>query len=445
MIMGQLDRRRFDALAGYARHPGITSIADEIAWFASPSEHVLGIVIADRIDGDFGWVMFGQDEVRRYRAIDVKASHPTDSDAVDALLKAMRTASDQPKEAFFQGDVEGPPVDFFTPAIEEERFHPSFKILLKDDRFSPAREIISSMMRYHRDLDGNFIQKFQAAGFDPLLWELYLFATFNELGFIQTSECQVPDFILDGVQGSLAIEATSANPPDDGAYEMPDDPEEAGEYIENCIPIKLATALRNKLNRKPSYWEAPELVDVPFCLAVQDFHFSGAMQFIVSPATEYCFGIRHSIEGGERIIAKIGVHRYLNKKAKSGFFELPGAENISAVIVNPQGTITKFNRMGYIAGFGNPDVQMVRTGIQRNDANLNSPMPTPFRHIVDASYRESWVEGMVVLHNPNALIPLRPELIPGAAHEFLQSDGSIMSILPDFQPFSSRTSLAMRT
>lgn len=67
-----------------------------------------------------------------------------------------------------------------------------------------------------------------------------------------------------------------------------------------------------------------------------------------------------------------------------------------------------------------------------------------FRHDVrDPGYSESWIEGAVVLHNPNARIPLDPDLIPGAAHEFLQPDGSIMSLLPDFQPYMSRTSITL--
>jgi hypothetical protein len=64
----------------------------------------------------------------------------------------------------------------------------------------------------------------------------------------------------------------------------------------------------------------------------------------------------------------------------------------------------------------------------------------PFVHAVhDPGYTEAWVEGMVVLHNPNAVIELDPELIPGARHEFLQPDGRIMSLVPEFHPLFSET------
>jgi hypothetical protein len=56
-------------------------------------------------------------------------------------------------------------------------------------------------------------------------------------------------------------------------------------------------------------------------------------------------------------------------------------------------------------------------------------------------YCESWIEGAVVLHNPRARIPLDPAHIPGAAHEFLQEDGRIMSLLPEFHPLFSGTEI----
>lgn len=137
------------------------------------------------------------------------------------------------------------------------------------------------------------------------------------------------------------------------------------------------------------------------------------------------------------------IHRFGNQRAQSGFFNLPRSENVSAVIINPQGTITKFNRLGFIAGFGNPNVKMRKFGIQRNDGNLDAPAPTPFTQLVDHNYEEQWVEGMVVLHNPHALHPLDPMMIPGAAHEFLQEDGSIQTLLPTFHPLYSQTEIIL--
>lgn len=442
-VFGQLDRRRFNALAGYARHPKITLITKELDWFADPQERVLGMLCWDRIDDDYGWVVFGRDAVARFRAIKINASYPTAEEAYSSLMIAMREAKDLPDEAFHQGDEEGDAVDFFEPAVDEERFHSSFKMLLEDPRYSPARELISNMMRFHEDVDGNFVQKFQTAGWDALLWELYLFATFTELGFVRQTDAPTPDFILQGNLGGLAVEATSVNPSSSGPEKVPQEPEAFKQYLENYIPIRLSSVLRNKLNHKPAYWEQPAAKELPFCIAVQDFHLHGTMRFIVPAATEYVFGVRHWIEDGARKIARIRTHRYGKKRARSGFFDLEGAQNVSAVIINPQGTVTKFNRLGKAVGFGDPRVKLLRTGIQRNDSNADKPYPTPFTEDVGPASTETWVEGMVVLHNPNARISLDPALLPGAAHEFLQPDGSIMSMLPDFHPLFSQTHTVM--
>jgi hypothetical protein len=439
VILGAIDKRRFDALAGYARDPMITLISEEVGGYTDPSERVLGLLIFDRIDSDFGWVVFGRDAVGRFRAIDVNTSYATETEARHALFLRLRKAATEPDEAFHQGDEVDPPVDFFAPVIPEDRLHSHFKLLLDGPQYSPAREIIKAMMRYHKDVDGNFVQKFQTAGFDALLWELYLFATFTELGYARDDAKPIPDFFMRGNLGSIAVEATSVNASASDDVKFPENKDDLKHYISEYIPIRLSTALRSKLNHKPPYWQDARLKDVPLCLAIQDFHTHGSMRAIVSAATEFVFGVRHSIENGKRVITRISHHRYRKKTVQSGFFNLPNAENISAIIINPQGTLPKFNRMGFIAGFGDPDVKMIRTGIARGDRNVRSPWPRPFVHIVDHSYSESWVEGMVVLHNRNAKIRLDPRLIPGAAHEFLQEDGSIQSLLPDFQPLYSET------
>jgi hypothetical protein len=166
------------------------------------------------------------------------------------------------------------------------------------------------------------------------------------------------------------------------------------------------------------------------------------MCMVVPAATEYVFGVRHSLSEGLRKIHWIDEHRFGAVHETSGFFRLPNAENVSAVVVNPQGTLVKFNRLGFIAGFGDRRVRMTRVGFRRHDDDPSDPRPRPFRENVhDRGYQESWVEGMVVLHNPRARIPLDPGLIKEATHEFLEPDGRIMSLLPESPPYFSQTSI----
>jgi hypothetical protein len=68
------------------------------------------------------------------------------------------------------------------------------------------------MMRWYKDVDGNFIEQFETAAFDARLWELYLFTMLTEVGFLIDQERQVPDFVARCLIGCVAIEAATVNP-----------------------------------------------------------------------------------------------------------------------------------------------------------------------------------------------------------------------------------------
>jgi len=138
---------------------------------------------------------------------------------------------------------------------------------------------------------------------------------------------------------------------------------------------------------------------------------------------------------------KVAQHVWGKKVVQSGFFSLPGAENISAVITNASATISKFNRMGVYGEFGSKHVKLIRKGTAANP-DPNSENPVEFVHNVNSlEYSESWIEGMDVYHNPNALHPLDPALLPGAAHLWLRDDGHLRSVVPKWHPFASVTEI----
>ena len=103
----------------------------------------------DRIDHDFGWVILGRDERRRFRAIDVNTSLPSSEAARQQLFERMNEQYDKPDEAYHQGDALGSPTDFFTPRVPKEQLNRIFKILSGEERYSPARELIEAMMRFY--------------------------------------------------------------------------------------------------------------------------------------------------------------------------------------------------------------------------------------------------------------------------------------------------------
>jgi hypothetical protein len=67
---------------------GDPRLHEEVMWYATSDDQVLGVVIRDRIDNDFGWVLLAK-ESNVFRCIDVQTSRPTAQLATDELHGAM--------------------------------------------------------------------------------------------------------------------------------------------------------------------------------------------------------------------------------------------------------------------------------------------------------------------------------------------------------------------
>jgi hypothetical protein len=303
------------------------------------------------------------------------------------------------------------------------------------------------MMRWHEDVDGNFVEQFQTTGFNARVWELYLFAALAEANLEVTHPKPAPDFLARGLNGEFALEATTINPslgsdgqPITTPSRQADEEREA--YVRHYLPIRYAGPLTAKLAKE--YWNKPSATGKPLVFAIQDFHDTLSMTYSRSALATYLYGYTHDAqrdEGGRLIVVSTAIaeHRWNTKVVSSGFFSLPGAENVSAVIFNSGGTISKFNRMGVSAGFGADNVVLVRHGTAW-DPDPNASDPVSFIHIVSEGYPETWIQGMDVYHNPNALHPLDPDLLPGATHHRLIADGQIETTTRAWAPLESLTS-----
>ena len=79
------------------------------------------------------------------------------------------------------------------------------------------------------------------------------------------------------------------------------------------------------------------------------------------------------------------------------------------------------------------------------DPDPNATDPRPFRtNVYNRSYSENWTEGVEVFHNPRALTPIGDELLPGAVHHRLRSDGQMVSLGPRWHPLSSNTLITIK-
>lgn len=445
--MKDIKQVRFEALAAYCRQPWALIAAEEMRWLQAYDEEVLVVVIRDVTDRDYSAMLLVRDLKERYRW-----AHMTDFfETVDEALAAAPSLAETIHTDFgrqrAQGDEKGKPVDFFTPIVAPEKLNHDFATISSLEGYSPAVELMKPMMRWYEDADGNFVEQFQTTGFDTRLWELYLFAALVECGYIFDKSFAMPDFCAQNAIGELCVEATTVNPSRTPAGELVPPPpldteEQMKQFQRHYMPIRYAGPLTTKLGKK--YWEKDNVKGRPLVIAIQDFHAPSSMVISRTALPIYLYGIEwdwHKDSAGKLVITsnKVKTHTWKKKTVASGFFALPGAENISAVISNASATISKFNRVGVLAGFGSKRVRLVREGTAANP-DPNSEIPIHFIHDVNsADYSETWMEGMDVFHNPNATHQLHPSMLPGAAHHWLREDGQLESHLPEWQPFGSMT------
>lgn len=443
---------RYNAYIAWTRSPVADAVGIELEFFSDKAEVLIGVLIKDRFDRDFGFVMLGRDVKGRFRCIDVSCSM-TRTNARHALFASFRKHIAIGDSVFSQGDEKTAKagIDLFNTKLPVNQQHPAFHMLCSRPHWVPARAIMSEMMRHFVDVDGNFVEQFQTTAFDSRIWELYLYAALLELGLFVNKEHEAPDFEVSDGRSKVFIEAVIVGPsPNDPPLDPPKDgipirrtPAEIKHLLKTRVPIRFGSALYSKLNRKNKYWDLEHVKGHPLVFAVADFHEDQSMTWTSPALLEYLYGVAHEFffdDAGQLVITplKIETHEYQGKVIPSGYFVQPGAENVSAVLFSSSGTISKFNRMGMLAGFGLPNQRIFRHGVKhRHDPN--AALPSPFFHEVKQGVvTETWAEGLSMFHNPDAKHPVDPDLFPGIAHHWFRG-GQVESLLPELHVYNSFT------
>jgi hypothetical protein len=445
MPVKPIDLKRFNILAAYSRQPSAHVLSYELEHFATDGDRVLGVLVRDRIDGDFAGLILGKDESSQYRCVDVLTFTNMHDSARDALIRALEHWHLRPHEDFYQGEPRKPFLDVFLPVAAPHQLNPAFLQVATSESFTAARRVVESTMPFFQDVDGNFIQQFQTTAFDARVWELYLFAALTELKIMFDRSYNAPDYLCDFFGYEFFVEATTVNPTTRNGVVVEPDPASMGKeqlksYFMDYMPIKWGSALWSKLNKR--YWELPHVAGKPIVLAVQDFHIPHSMSFSSGTLMPYLYGQKFTALydlNGNLVVSsqERAEHSWEGKTIPSGFFKQPDAEHISAVISNPLGTISKFNRMGVGAGFGVDGIEMIFSGT-RHDHDPNASVPKTFvSRVRPGHWEEPWCGGLNVFHNARAVNPLKEDIFSEYAQHF-EIDGKICSYLPDFHPYGAQ-------
>ena len=354
MEIKPLDKKRFDAFVQQSRSPATSYISEELSWWSTPDESVIGVVVQDIIDDDYAGIVLGRDDTGQYRAFDLSSFFGDPGEARDWLHRAMKWHARDADRVFPQGDTRKA-VDFFSPVVPESRMHPYFVVLRDSDAHLPAREILNLIAPHFHDVDGNFVEQFQTTGFDSRIWELYLHSYLVEEELFISRKYTAPDFIVEKDGEKIGIEAVIvgrkvSNP----ARYFKLHPRQALHIDvrtehENAMPIRFGSPLFTKLQKK--YWELPQIKNCPLVFAIADFHDDQSMTWSSTALINYLYGVKHDFHydnSGKLVISPIQIEKHVldGKEIPSGFFSQPDSENVSAVLFSASGTISKFNRMG---------------------------------------------------------------------------------------------------
>ena len=343
--------------------------------------------------------------------------------------------------------------DLFSTIVEPDKLNISFASVRDAEFDAGARHVMNEVFNSVPAIDKDFIKQFQSHGFDARVWELYLMAVCQEYGFPLDREHDKPDFIISMPGRPFCIEAVTANPiqnvpsPSKLTLVMSKSEKKFNQIISELFiqsVYRLGSALFSKLQKK--YWEKYDWVSgKPLILAVAPFYHSLAHYITDTPFIEYLYGIKDIPtfdENGNLHIHTIPIreHTFDGKTIPSNFFAQPGAENISAILFSNSGTIAKFNRMGKLKGYCNPDQRMYRYGLCYNhDPNATTPLPFQYEVGVNGP-EEKWAQGLSMFHNPNALHPIDPAQFPGILHGYFNSEHKqFWADVPDFHPYNSET------
>ncbi len=436
----------FDVLAIGTRRAGVRLLAEELSWWATADEDAIGAVFLDRTDGDFCYVILARDAVGRFAAHEVQCGFASERIASVRLRLAMEDLVRSPdfNGVIVQGGEPRSPLNLFIDRnVPDALLHPSFLVLRDDPSRAPSRFVFAAISPWLVTSDRHLVAEFQGSQFDQRLWEIYLWAMFRDQG-MDVEHREAPDLIVSEPGLSFAVEATTVASSRSGALsDLPaiNTPADIAAFLLDYMPIKFGSALTSKLKKRNAagehYWEMRGCESIPFVLAIADFHRApdpehgqpfGSMTYSQSALSTYLYGSRRILEqvdGKKARSESIERHVYRGKEIPSGFFRLPAAENVSAVIFSNAATLAKFDRMGVLAGQGDPLSVYIRAGV------LFDPDPDAFRGIPfradvrDPSYQERWGDDVQVFHNPRALRPLPDSALPEAVH-FREIDGTLM-------------------
>ena len=310
--------------------------------------------------------------------------------------------------------------DIFSPAVSEERFHPQFRALLNSPFHGEARAFINALYQRMGKPSKTFIHKFQTDNFHSHLFEIACFAYLESAGLKPNRNHSSPDFLASRNGLTLAIEAATANPSNNQAAdisllqmkELPD--EELANKVNIEFPRRIFSILQKKLGHQ--YDKLPQCADSPLILMVAPFFEAGAVYYTDESLVDCLYGINGTTPG---------------------FFSLPAAESVSAVLYCNAFTVPRFFRLTTPLD-DTAKVIATREGMYYSVESNGELVVREYQYRVGShsSPKETWHEGVTLFLNHNARIPISKIILP-CTSTFSVEDNYLVREVHGFHPMTS--------
>lgn len=421
-----ITQREFDLYAlSLPRGPNFDPLVFQSAWKAGTGVSVAAILQSER--GPFNTLVMRRQTDHRYLVTHEGNGLATLDRAREDVTEAMRPDA---------------PLETLPPGVKKratlvpktaDGLGDSFKLMVTTMSHLPAIIAIGETYLAMPRPDDNFVPDMRTSNFDARLWELYLLAAFREQGVSVNQDQPSPDFLIEREGHQCYVEAVTANPVErtSGFPKPARAPADKAERLLGSPAVRFAKTLRSKIQRE--YEQFPHVKGKPFALAIADYHAPGSMTWSREALPSYLYGVHPQVvdgpQGPHAIGRSVTVLRGKDQ-IPAGLFRDPAMAHLSAVLFSNAATISKFNRMGFLAGWRPPGLSMVRDGhlFDRTPGALQS---IPFElDILSDEYAaiwpggEAWCQELEVFHNPLATYPISFALLPGATHWF-ETDGKI--------------------
>lgn len=301
-------------------------------------------------------------------------------------------------------------MDLFEPIkkVGEDQWHTKFKLLKEDPCGEGERAILQHWVDGLVDRDYKMVQEFQKT-FHASYWEFYLFACFQEAGFVLEQSHNRPDFMIKAPY-EVNVEAVVANIKSQGSPEsnrgmedlmnmfIPPKNQEDFYQIQHEAVVRQSNAITSKMKKYENEYSKCDWIkeDVPFVIAMSSYSQINYGREFIYPMMTLLYGMYY-VPGEDNYTSVSEVEKPgTDSTIPVGLFNSDKYSGISAILYSCTTTLGKLTALAKSEGyFSMNEVYNLRRDYE------DTKIPYKLQHVgVDSP--EFLTDGLFLFHNPYA-------------------------------------------